>query len=716
MNAANFNFTINGDGSQTAVFNLSGEIGARLLGGCVPVGGTGGGPADCGVFNSGSGTRGTVVYRTIIQDGFAANFPSGDASVDEGDRLANALNVSADLLDVVTLAPTGFQVTDDANAENIVQRGVLQKTVYAVNGSTVIPVPLQLNIGDTITYRLRYDIPASDFENLVISDFLPQPIFSAAQVTTFNPVVNASVPPVGTAKYGPADTFSALAGAPAPSLSINAAENAINFGYGSYDNTANPPSVIDLLLTVSVQNRPFAGNLQQTNVMRSSEGSTNNGASTRSAMFQAGILRPLLMTRKGVIGNSGAGTLNPPVAGPVPFTPPGSGGTRFAGTIGSNGLAANDVNSDLDQAVGGETVSFAIVVENVGNQGAFDIVLRDFLPPGFTIPAGGLNLRVTRGDGTVLDFRAVGSGTINVNPEALFGVGLEIVDPAGLPACQTFHPTDGSNIVVLTYDLTIPAGLAPGQTLTNAGTMLNFATAEAALSQVADITAYAAWASVGVGMNAAPQYFVLTNSSGAANNAGAALARAAAPRVTDPRITKRGDPLMARPGDTIDWWIDVDNPDTLPLNNVTVTDALAPYMELISADATAGTVTVQGDTITFNIAVLNPGQSVRINIRVRVRGNPLPIPYSPSQQAVCTPGGPITIDNQTCMDYDGGKMCVQATVYCAPTQLPSTGEIPWYADWLRVGLVMLGVTLAWLIVKTGWHTVRRTILAVRRWW
>lgn len=699
MTPASFSFTTNADGTQTALFNLSGQAGGDLIGGCVPAGGTGGGPADCGVFNGGP-TQGRVVYRTIIQDSFAVNFPSGDASVDQGDRLANALQIQGDLLNVVNLNPAGALVTDTAAAENIVQRGTLQKTVYAYNGSTTIPVPLQLNIGDTITCRLRYTIPASDFENLSIADYLPQPIFNAGEVTTFSAIASAAPPAAGGAKYGPADTFHLLPGAMTPTLTVDAAENAVNFRYGTYDNTTNPPSVIDLLFTVTVQNRPFAGNLNQTNVMRSSEGSTNNGTNSQSASAQAEILRPLLITRKGVIGSTGAGTLNPPVAGPVAFTPPGSAGTRFAGTIGSNGLAANDVNSDLDMAAAGETVSFAIVIENVGNQGAFDVVVKDFLPAGFTLPPGGLNLTVTRGDGTPLDYRPVGSGAINVNPEELFNIGLEIVDPGGQPACQTFHPANGTNIIVITYDLTVPATLPGGQTLTNAATLLNFAPAEiTAQNQVVDITAYAAWASVGVGMNAVPQYFRLVGGAGLLNTAtaaGASAGQIAAFRRTDPLITKRGSPSLARPGDIIEWWIDITSTTLIPMTNIRLSDHLAPYMELLEVNITAGSYSVSGDTVNFTLDVLNPGQTVRITIRTRVRGR-LPVPLSPAQPAACLPGGPTTIDNQTCMECDGGRLCTQATVYCFPAQLPNTGEIPWYANGLRAGLI-LSVALAAIFI------------------
>ena len=82
MNAANATFVVSGTtGETTATFRVGQEqilrgLDARLIGGCVPAGGTGGPPPDCAVFNGGATTV-TIVYRTVIQDSFTNTFPSG---------------------------------------------------------------------------------------------------------------------------------------------------------------------------------------------------------------------------------------------------------------------------------------------------------------------------------------------------------------------------------------------------------------------------------------------------------------------------------------------------------------------------------------------------------------------------------------------------------------------------------------------------------------
>ena len=64
----------------------------------MPQAGTAGPVPDCALFDGG-GTTITIVYRAIIQDDYAATFPSGDPSVDEGDMLANTVEIEGDLLE-----------------------------------------------------------------------------------------------------------------------------------------------------------------------------------------------------------------------------------------------------------------------------------------------------------------------------------------------------------------------------------------------------------------------------------------------------------------------------------------------------------------------------------------------------------------------------------------------------------------------------------------
>jgi len=194
---------------------------------------------------------------------------------------------------------------------------------------------------------------------------------------------------------------------------------------------------------------------------------------------------PVLEVRKGVIATDGPGKFTR-AAGPVDFTAPGSAGTRFAGTIGSTDLDLQPVNSNMMWSDPTDLVSFGITIENVGGgpNGAYDVRLRDTLPRGFSIPAGGLNLTVTDGTGAAVAYTTIGAGLFD--PAG----GIELTDPgptAGAGAAGVLDPSDaaaGRNLVVLTYDLEIDRNVfqVPHPTtyrqLVNTVTVYNYAGVE----------------------------------------------------------------------------------------------------------------------------------------------------------------------------------------------------------------------------------------------
>src|SRR5262249_54860414 len=161
-----------GTGTTTGTFRVSDELithgsNGQLLGGCVPDGGTGG-PPPPPVCPFG-GTTVTIVYRAIIQNNYTHTFPSGDPAVDEGNVLSNNVTVQGDVLDDATLAPTGLNEADTSHADVQIQRGVLTKSVYAINGNTSIPSPIRIQPGDNVTYKISLTLPTSDVEPLTIS-------------------------------------------------------------------------------------------------------------------------------------------------------------------------------------------------------------------------------------------------------------------------------------------------------------------------------------------------------------------------------------------------------------------------------------------------------------------------------------------------------------------------------------------------------------------
>lgn len=500
MAAANYTVTLDspGTGTTTVLFAVSDELidrglDGRVLGGCVPAGGTGGPAPDCGVFNGGP-TTAVLRFRTVIQETFSDTYPSGDPSVDQGDVLDNAVTVTGDLLAVSNLAPNGQAEADTSGAGVSIVTGQLVKTVYAVNGVACSPQPCSdvwITADDTLTYRLRFAMPSGDIENLRLTDYLPLPVFLATEVTPpFSATVSATPPPAGTAKFGPDDTFFALSGI-VPTITTNAVANSIRFDYGSYDSADNSPRTIDILFTVTASNDPFADGLFLTNQVRVQHGSTNAGELIADAIVQIGLTEPKLDLRKGVVAvynenetpnTNGVFTPGGVLPSGVTVNPPGTC-ARIAGTVHSGNLGTT-FNSNLSNTDAGDRVTYAVVIENIGSgvHGAYNVTVKDTLPAGITL-AQVSNLCVQNGAGTVLAY----TGTLS----DFFGAaGIELVDPTnaspppatlgalgpGLDANGVI--TDGTNIAIITYDVVLPTGVAPLQNLDNTATLTRYTASE----------------------------------------------------------------------------------------------------------------------------------------------------------------------------------------------------------------------------------------------
>ncbi len=474
------------NGMTTLRFDVSAELISRsfegkMIGGCVPLTGTGGSEPSCSVYNNGA-TTGTIVFRTKVLENFVDDYPSGDPSVDQGDVLNDNVTVSGNLLSVDDVDKlTGASEEDTSAASVAIPYGQITKGIYALNGNTSFSSPVRIAPGDTVTYRVSYTLPISRFEDLVITDYLPLPIFNATEITTFTASV-CDTPAAGMACYGENDTYHNLAGAVTPTLATSGplASNSISWTYGNNDDVNRPASVIDLLFTVTVNNQPFADGLFLTNQAQTVEASTNAGANNENNIIQIILTEPVVGITKGVVWTDRVGNpsplFSPAQVGPngVTFDGTSACNTRFVGTISSDGLAANPINSNVSNLDAGDTVLMAVVLENTGRYQAFDVQVKDALPSGLSYVPG--SLCVSDGFGSSLSYSDLDGG--------LFGVGLELTDGATTGALargkdsNDVATADGSNIAIITYLATLDANVEAGGTYTNVSTLTNYAGAE----------------------------------------------------------------------------------------------------------------------------------------------------------------------------------------------------------------------------------------------
>ncbi len=93
------------------------------------------------------------------------------------------------------------------------------------------------------------------------------------------------------------------------------------------------------------------------------------------------------------------------------------------------------------------------------------------------------------------------------------------------------------------------------------------------------------------------------------------------PRIT---ITKSAAPAEVLPGGQVVFTIRVCNEGDATAENVVVSDALPPELELVSASASQGTVVIEGNGVRAELGALEPGACAEITIVTRVRADVAP--------------------------------------------------------------------------------------------
>jgi fimbrial isopeptide formation D2 family protein/uncharacterized repeat protein (TIGR01451 family) len=639
------------DGTSTVTFRVSDELVARgqdgrLLGGLVPPGG------GAIVAAPGDGpTTFTVVFRAVVQERFTDHYPSGEPNLNHNDRLDSSVLVRGEVLRSADLAPTGNLVTDASGAGVAIVAGDLTLGLYAVNGSTTLASPVKIAAGDAVTYRMRYTLPISDEEQLALTNYLPLPIFDALGVTAFDDVGAAggpaAIPAAGRANFGPADTFRAKSGL-VPTLAADGTSNSLRFAYPDFKDPANAASTIDLLFTVRASDRPFADGLFLASQARAVEGSTNAGAVVQDKLAQLQLTEPALKIKKGVVAtDNAAGTFSLAAVGPVAFSAPGSAGYRGAAAITSAGLASRPIDSNLTRMDAGDLVTFAVVVENTGTglRGAFDVRLRDTLPAGFSVPAGGLNLRVTDGAGTDLAYTNLGAGLFD--PAG----GIELDDPGtGVGSLAAYAATGGRNLAVLTYDLQADGAVTPGQVLTNTATLTRYATSEGGPDFTATDPTDAATATV-----AAPRVAKAITATDQESTAGASLAIGEVATYTVTITVPEGVTPAARLVDTLPTGLAI-----VGLDAITASPALGTSVPGGFAAVLAGaTVGAGGSSATFNLGTLtNPD-------RDNAAAETITVVYRVVALNVATNANGTARVNSARLSYTGGSATATATATVA---------------------------------------------------
>jgi uncharacterized repeat protein (TIGR01451 family) len=165
-----------------------------------------------------------------------------------------------------------------------------------------------------------------------------------------------------------------------------------------------------------------------------------------------------------------------------------------------------------------------------------------------------------------------------------------------------------------------------------------------------------------------------------------------APVLFDPIITKLVDVHQARVGDAVHYTLVITNPNSIAISNVVVVDMLPDVLDYLSASSPQGTVTVSGNTLTFNVGTLAAGQVLTIAIHTRVNSKGQP---------------PNVFINSAHLTWDDGRSVDSnpVSVTVVPATLPATGEGPGLREVANMALA--GAAALVLLGLGGGLIVRR---------
>ncbi|MBN1964763.1 MAG: choice-of-anchor D domain-containing protein, partial [Anaerolineae bacterium] len=132
--------------------------------------------------------------------------------------------------------------------------------------------------------------------------------------------------------------------------------------------------------------------------------------------------------------------------------------------------------------------------------------------------------------------------------------------------------------------------------------------------------------------------------------------------VFDPALSKVGalqPGQLGLPGEQLTWIIVVTNQGSVTGTDITIVDTLVSELRIDSVETDRGTFTISGQTVTFFIPFLAPGESVGMRINTTVLSSPL--------------GGVLV--NTTTLSGSGQTRTATATID-VPSSLPGTGYPP----------------------------------------
>lgn len=269
--------------------------------------------------------QGTVTFTATIDEIYTA---SGQPVL-AGDHLTSDATLSYDL------TAGAAACSDNSGSAVAVPDALFSKSI-------VNPLP-QYAPGDTITFRLSAEIASGDAADIVFEDYWPLPVFDVTNLDTTFGGPDIMLSPTDTAGLVPS------------SILVDAGANSLRV---EWPDLSSNPSVVETIaidVQMTVVDSPFADDLSLTNLLTGA--SENSAAELSESTATVGLMvgAPALEITKGIFASDNA-------AADATISPP---------------PASLPVDGDISASDAGDTLTYVLSVENVGNAFAYDVVVQD---------------------------------------------------------------------------------------------------------------------------------------------------------------------------------------------------------------------------------------------------------------------------------------------------------------------------------------------------
>ena len=402
-------------------------------------------------------TLAVISYQATVGQSYRPPAGAPHSEINEGDPLGNNATTTATvLLDPLNLS--GFDQSDSSSTLSRIPTSQVQIDLADLNGNGAPAPGTELRPGDSVTFRLSYDLVTGDYENFKLTAYLPLPLFDLSGIDL------NSIWRLATDNTNPNSPISVTLGP----------GNSLVFTFADYVNPGVDGSRIAIDFTLTVSDQPFADQRAFNVLGESSQTRTLDKSvllTTDDVTLIASVAEPVLTISHGVVSSS-----NGTVTGTTgSWNAPGGTGVPFNGSI----TDINAVNGNVSGIDANDRLRLATAIENHGGGNAYDVSTRITLPAGLSFVGGSLsaaNLLIYRGDGTQLiagTHYTVDNATNTITFIDAPGVGALL---AGRPG--TAADNSGANLVVITYDVTVASAIAASATLQSNAELTAYASAE----------------------------------------------------------------------------------------------------------------------------------------------------------------------------------------------------------------------------------------------